>query len=115
MRLFTNGSPEMFSDSSNTYCVRNYVERIFTTLYHPQANGRFKLLNGSLAQLFFNMTQYGLKREWDQHLAAVLLALRTWINRGTGFSHITLALGEPAHLQEQPYGFFRREIPAKSP
>lgn len=52
------------------------------------------------------MTQEEPKREWDQHLAAINLTLRAQIDRGTGFSHVTLPFGEPASLQEQPEGFF---------
>lgn len=93
-RLITNGGPEMVSHSLNAYCAHNYVERNVTTSYHPQSNGRVERLNGSLVHLLSKMVQDDPKREWDQYLPAVLLALRARINRGTVFSPVTLAFDE---------------------
>lgn len=62
-RFITNGGPEMVSHSLNTYCARNNVERIVTTQYRPQANGRVERLNGSLVQLLSKMVQDKPKRE----------------------------------------------------
>lgn len=91
------------------------MERIVTTPYHPQTNGRFKRLNGSLLKLLSKMVKDDPRREWDQHLPAVLLAISARINQGTGLCPVTLTFREPAPLQEQENGSFWLSIMPKPP
>lgn len=97
-RPIIDGVFEVVSNYINAYCVRNLIDRIITTPYHSQANRRVKIMNVTLVQLLSSMTQDKPKQKWDQHLSAVLLALRAQIKHGMRFSPVTPVFKEPVPL-----------------
>ncbi|KAJ9063504.1 hypothetical protein DSO57_1000085 [Entomophthora muscae] len=48
------------------YCAKNALQRIVTTPYHPQANGRVEHLNGSLVQLIAKLSQEHPNTVWPE-------------------------------------------------
>lgn len=113
--LITDVKPKIVSNSLKAYCVRKYVDCVVTNPCHPQANGRFKRIDGFLIQLLSNIKQDDPKKEWGQNLAAVILALHSGINRDVGLRPVTFDFREPALIKEQLDDFFSLVLLSKPP
>ena len=79
-RLITDGGRELVGNVMKAYCAKNALERVVTTPYHPQANGRVECLNGSLVQLLAKLCQDHPNTAWTEHLPTALLIARGRIN-----------------------------------
>ena len=63
-----------------------------TTPYHPSANGPVERMNRTILQIFRCFIR-GQQEDWDLHLATVDMAIRSIVNRQTGFTPNFLMLG----------------------
>ncbi|KAJ9068349.1 hypothetical protein DSO57_1029529 [Entomophthora muscae] len=70
-----NSGPKLVGYVMKAYCAKNALQRIVTTPYHPQANGRMERLNGSLVQLLAKLSQEHPNTAWTEHLPTALLIL----------------------------------------
>ena len=67
------------------------VERIRTTVYHPQTNGVVERMHSSLTGMLNKAHNLGM--DWAQQLPYALFALRQMPNRDTGLSPFELVYG----------------------
>ena len=63
-----------------------------TTPYRPSANGQVERMNRTILQILRCFIQ-GQQEDWDLHLATVGMAIRSTVNRQTGFTPNFLMLG----------------------
>ena len=56
-----------------------------TTPYRPSANGQVERMNRTILQILRCFIQ-GQQEDWDLHLATVGMAIRSTVNRQTGFT-----------------------------
>ena len=71
------------------------IERIRTTAYHPQSNGKVERWHRSLKAAIMSR---GNERFWARELPTVLLGLRTTLRDDTGFSPAELVYGTTLKL-----------------
>ena len=76
-----------------------------TTPYRPSANGQVERMNRTILQILRCFIQ-GQQEDWDLHLATVGMAIRSTVNRQTGFTPNFLMLGrevlQPIDLMLNP-------------
>ena len=63
-----------------------------TTPYRPSANGQVERMNRTILQILRCLIQ-GQQEYWDLHLATVGMAIRSTVNRQTGFTPDFMMLG----------------------
>ena len=63
-----------------------------TTPYRPSANGLMERMNRTILQILRCCIQ-GQQEDWDLHLATLGMAIRSTVNRQTGFTPNFLMLG----------------------
>ena len=91
---------EMLSDNGSQFVsgVMKEVARIlgvrqlYTTPYHPMANGACERFNGTLKQMLRRMCQER-PADWDRYLPALLFAYREVPHEATGYSPFELMYG----------------------
>ena len=85
------------------------VERILTTSYHPQGDGRSEVTN----KITFNILRpliEGHHREWAQHLSAAEFAINSTVNASTGKSPFQVMYGfQPRNFPKPPE---KHEVPS---
>ena len=85
-----------------------------TTPYRPSANGQVERMNRTIFQILRCFIR-GQKEDWDIHLATVGMAMRSAVNRQTGFTHNFRMLGwevlQPIDLMIHPEGEEDRGTP----
>ena len=105
---------------------RNFESRMFkevcdilkigmtrTTPYHPSSNGHVELMNRTIFQILRCFIR-GQQEDWDIHLATVGMAIRSTVNRQTGFTPNFLMLErgvlQPIDLMLHPGGKKTEEL-----
>ena len=88
---------------------RNFQSSLFqeitktrTTPYRPCSNGQVERYNTVVLQIMLCYLE-GEQRDWDQYLSLIGMAMRSTINRSTGFTPNLLMLGREISIQEQIY------------
>ena len=85
-----------------------------TTPYRPSANGQVERMNRTILQIPRCFIQ-GQQEDWDLHLATVVMAIRSTVNRQTGFTPNFLMFGQevlqPIDLMLNPGGEEERRTP----
>jgi hypothetical protein len=86
-------------------CEMLKIHKARTTPYRPSANGQVERYNRTLMDAVRCYIDKAQDR-WDEHLAQIAGALRSAVNRSTGFTANKLMLGRevdtPAHLMYPP-------------
>ena len=115
-------SLEMHSDQGRNFESRMFKEvcdllkivKTRTTPYRPSANGHVERMNRTILHLLRCFIQ-GQKEDWDLYLATVGMAIRSTVNRQTGFTPTFLMLGrevlQPIDLMLNPGGEEERRTP----
>ena len=97
----TNFTSQLFQ----TLCARLQITKKRTTPYHPSANGQVERMNKSVLQMI-RCTLEGGQHNWDDKLQLLMAALRSSVNRSTGYTPNKLMLGRetqlPLHLMVGP-------------
>ncbi|KAM7285215.1 uncharacterized protein ISCGN_032173 [Ixodes scapularis] len=78
---------KVFVDS----CLALNIKHKRTTPYHPQANITERV-NRNLKSMLIALTER--HRDWDEHIVEIGFAIRTSVNRSTGFTPAFLNLGK---------------------
>ena len=85
-----------------------------TTSYRPSENGQVERMNRAILQILRVFIQ-DQQEDWDIHLATVCMAIRSTVNRQTGFTPNFLMLGrevlQPIDLMLNPGGEEERRTP----
>ena len=84
---------ELHSDQGRNFESRMFKEvcdllkmvKTRTTPYRPSANGQVERMNRTILQILRCFIQ-GQQEDWDLHLATVGMAIRSTVNRHTGFT-----------------------------
>ena len=104
---------ELHSDQGRNFESRMFKEvcdllkivKTRTTPYRPSANGQVERMNRTILQILRCFIQ-GQQEDWDLHLATVGMAIRSTVNRQTGFTPNFLMLGrevlQPIDLMLNP-------------
>lgn len=77
--------------------TRYDIKHTLVAPYHPQSNGLVERLNQTIGRAIAKMAQNNVK-EWDKHLAGVLLAYRSAIQSSAHETPFYLAYGRHARL-----------------
>ena len=113
---------ELHSDQGRNFESRMFKEvcdllkivKTRTSLYRPSANGQVERMNRTILQ-FLHCFIHGQQEDWDLHLATVGMAIRSTVNRQTGFSPNFLMLGRevlhPIDFMLNPGGEEERRTP----
>ena len=89
---------------------RNFVSKVFTemcsllgidktrtTPLHPQSDGMVERYNRTLESMLAKFTSQH-QRDWDQHLALLMMAYRTSVHETTGYTPSMMMLGREAEV-----------------
>ena len=83
--ILTDQGSNFESKIIKSICSLFGIEKRWTTPYHPQTDGLCQRFNGTLKSLF--RKRVNLDRDnWDEQIAAALLAYRSLIQASTGLS-----------------------------
>ena len=95
-------------------CDLLYIVKTRTTPYLPRANGQVERMNRTILQILRCFIR-GQQADWDLHLATVGMAIRSTVNRQTGFTPNFRMLGrevlQPINLMLHPGGEEDRGTP----
>lgn len=98
---FKYGSPlKLLSDRGTHFdnklvkalCTKIGIEKIFTTPYHPEANGLVEHWNSTILNMLRTLTEEK-KKDWDDHVGAAAFAYNTSKHAMTGYSPYFLLFG----------------------
>ncbi|GFR86236.1 Pol polyprotein [Elysia marginata] len=89
--IFTDQGRNFESDLFRSVCKLLHVHKARTTPYHPSSNGQVGRFNRTLLDSVRCFVQD--QEDWDRYLPQIAAALRSSINRNTGFTPDKLMLG----------------------
>jgi transposase InsO family protein len=93
-QLLSDNDRQFTSEFFATYCKVMGVPNIFTSEYHPQANGQVERFNRSiLASLRALVGEE--QGKWDLYSSAVTYAYNTQVHASTGYAPFDLILTRP--------------------
>ena len=113
---------ELHSDQGRNFESRMFKEvcdllkmvKTRTTPFRPSANGQVERMNHTILQILRCFIQ-GQQEDWDIRLATVGMAIRSTVNRQTGFTLNFLMIGrevlQPIDLMLNPGGEEERRTP----
>ena len=84
-RLIVNGGPKN-KDLIAKLMTKYNIRRVVISAYHPQANGIVEVGHRAAADALAKTCKRPDKRDWMNHLPAVLWADRTTVKTSTGFT-----------------------------
>ena len=84
MKIFTDQGVNFQSKLFKAFCDLLQIHPAWTTPYRPSGNGKVVAIRCYVDKS---------PRTWDQHLSAIAGALRSCVNRATGFTPNQLMLG----------------------
>ena len=90
--LLTDRGSNFLSSLFREICLLMNTDKIFTSGYRPQTNGKVERFNGTLAQSL-SMYVSGNQKDWDEHLNSVLFAYRVSPSEVTGESPFYMLYG----------------------
>ena len=117
--ILTNQGPNFMSALLEEVYRLLQIERIRTTLYHPQTDGRVEQFNGTLKSMIKKFVSCSQK-DWDDYLPYLLFASRKVPQESTGFSPFELLYGRRVRgpldvLREAWTGEEGEELPVAAP
>ena len=84
-------------------CRALEISKTRTTPYHPSSNGQVERYNRTVLQAIRSYIG-GNQRLWDVHLPIISMAVRSMVNRSTGYTANFLMLGREISLPDQMFG-----------
>ena len=96
-QIFTDQGRNFESSLFTNVCKLLQIHKSRTTPYRPSANGQVKRFNRTLMdsiRCFVGKTQ----NQWDKYLPQIAGAMRSTVNRSTGFTPTMLMLGREINL-----------------
>eukprot|EP00731_Ephydatia_muelleri_P011773 Em0006g667a len=97
-RVLTTDNGTEFKNQLDTHLAEALgIKRIFTTPYHPQANGLDERFNQTLQNMIVKFVQ-DKKEIWDEYLDTCVYAYNTSVHESTNFSPFEVMFGRKAIL-----------------
>ena len=96
MEIITDQGSNFESELFRELCKLLEISKKRTTPYHPSANGQVERLNRVILQMLRCVIQ-NRQDNWDEKLPYLLGAIRSTVNRSTGFTPNRLMLGREVH------------------
>ena len=90
--ILSDRGSQFTSSLMKEVCRLLSLRQLFTTPYHPMANGLVERFNATLKIILKRLCSEH-PREWDRYLPAVLFAYRSAVQESTGFSPFELVYG----------------------
>jgi hypothetical protein len=106
------GTPiQIHSDQGRTFdgrlfhalCELLEITKTRTTPYRPCSNGQVERQNRTILQCI-RCYNHGVQRHWDRDLPLISMAIRSTVNRSTGFTPNFMMLGREISLAEDLLG-----------
>ena len=94
--VLSDNGPSFVSEVFNEVLSRFDIRAVKCPIYNPKSNSVERYHRTMGRRLRALLHEYG--RDWDQHVPAVLLSIRTSRNRSTGFTPFFLERGREARL-----------------
>ena len=91
LEIFTDQGRNFESELFKSVCDLLHIHKARTTPYHPSSNGQVERFNRTLMDAVRCFV--GDQDEWDLYLPQISAAMRSSINRSTGFTPNRLMLG----------------------
>ena len=85
------------NDKMEKFCQQQGIKHVFSSPYHPQANGQAEAFNKSIVKIL-NRTTVKNKRDWHLRLPEARRAYRTTHKTATGSTPYSLVFGTEAVL-----------------
>jgi hypothetical protein len=87
-----------FANQEIAELLKHYgIKQVFSTAYHPQTNGLVERMNGTIKRA---LSKFAAKKErnWNEHLPAVLFAIRTSVQESIRMSPFQMTYGRKPRL-----------------
>ena len=91
-KLLSDQGTEFTGDMITAMCKLLGIEKIRTTLYHPQTNGSAERIHQTLQRMIGKLDPEKC-RKWPEHVGSVLIAYNTTRSQVTGYSPYFLMFG----------------------
>ena len=91
LQLLTDQGSQFVGSLVTHLCKALHIDKIKTTLYHPECNGVVERMHGTLGAMLTKASALGL--DWVGQLPFAMFALRSAPNRDTQFSPFQLVYG----------------------
>ena len=95
--IHTDQGRNFDSNLFKSLCKSLQIAKSRTTAYRPASNGQVERYNRTILQILRCMKEKGFD-QWDQNLQIVACAMRSAVNRQTGFTPNLMMLGREANL-----------------
>ena len=89
--VVSDNGPQFLSKTFKTFCAKNGIQHVTTSVYCPESNGVLERFHGTLKQMVVKSVQ--AKDSWFEMLPMCLFFLRLTPNAASGYSPFMLALG----------------------
>ena len=89
--LLTDNGAQFTAAFSRNVCRILGIQKVFTTEYHPQANGQAERFNRTIMAAIRNYVS-DTQRDWDEWLGPLTYAYNTQVHRSTGTTPFDLVL-----------------------
>ena len=96
-KILTDQGCNFESQLEADLCELMGVQKIQTSLYHPQTNGQCERFNSTLINMLGTLPKEK-KSEWKNHIGTLVHAYNCTQNSATGFSPYYLMFGRQPHL-----------------
>ena len=90
-KLLTDNGSQFTSRFFRSVCRILGIEKVFTTEYHPQSNGKAERFNRTILAQLRNYVS-GSQRDWDEWLEPLTYACNMHVHRSTGTIPFDLVL-----------------------
>ena len=92
IEIFSDQGKNVMSNLFNELCNLLQITKKRTSPYHPMSNGQTERMNRSILQAVRCLTEKRVT-DWDLYLSQIGGAIRSTVNRSTGFTPNKLMLG----------------------
>lgn len=93
-RLLTDNAKNFISEAVTTLCSKFNIQKIQTTTYHPQGNGKVERLNQTITNVLSKLCRSEeFSDSWDMALPFALFSIRSAVSSTTQYSPFYLLHG----------------------
>ena len=89
--ILSDNRPQFLSKTFQTFCMKNGIQHVKTSVYCPESNGVLERFHGTLKQMVAKCTES--RGSWSDVLPMCLFFLRLTPNSASGFSPFMLTHG----------------------
>ena len=97
VKIITDQGRNFESALIENLCQLAGAQKLRTSPYHPQTNGQYERFNGTLMKMLGTLTPEQ-KKDWKNHVPALVHTYNCTRNAATGFSPYYLLLGREPRL-----------------